>query len=70
MASKKYSHLTKNERFIIETMLKNSSSLVTSVGTLNRDVTTISKEIKKHRKVKLPSIDKNLCINRSKCRKF
>lgn len=69
MASKKYSHLTKDERFIIETMLKNSSSLVTIAETLNRDVTTISKEIKKHRKVKLPSIDKNLCINRSKCRK-
>lgn len=69
MASKKYSHLTKDERRIIETMLKNSSDLSTIAETLGRDVTTISKEIKKHRKVKQPAFDKNLCINKTICRK-
>lgn len=69
MASKKYSHLTKEERHIIETMLKNSSCLVTIAETLGRDVTTISKEIKKHRKVKQPAFNKNFCINKTICRK-
>lgn len=69
MASKKYTHLTKDERRIIETMLKNSNSIVSISETLGRDTTTISKEIKKHRKVKLPTYDKNLCINRTICKK-
>ena len=70
MASKKYSHLTRDERQIIETMLKNSSNIVSIAETLGRDTTTISKEIKKHRKVKLPAYDKNLCINRNICKKI
>ena len=69
--NKKYKHLTKDERGIIELMLKNTNSLTNIAFTLGRDKTTISKEIKNHRKIKLPDIDyKNLCIHRSKCKRF
>lgn len=38
---------------------------------LCRDKTTISKEIKKHRKIKYPDgVSKNWCIYRSKCKKM
>ena len=69
--NKKYKHLTKDERDIIELMLKNTNSLTNIAFTLGRDKTTISKEIKNHRKIKLPDIDyKNLCIHRSKCKRL
>ena len=46
---KKYKHLTKEERDIIEFMLKDEYSLTDISKTISRDWTTISKEIKKHR---------------------
>lgn len=68
---KKYKHLSKEERDIIEMMLKNNNSLTNIAFTIGRDKTTIAKEIKNHRKIKYPDgVTKNLCINRSKCKEF
>lgn len=68
---KKYKHLSKEEREIIEFMLKDNHSLTDISNVLCRDKTTISKEIKKHRKIKYPDgVSKNWCIYRSKCKKM
>lgn len=70
---KKNTHLTKEERNIIEFMLKESYPLTYIANTLSRDLTTISKEIKKHRKLKYPerfNNQNNLCIYRRECKKF
>ena len=69
--NKKYSHLTKEEREIIETMLKQRYSLTEIAFTISRDKTTISKEIKKHRYIIYPeNYTINWCIHRSECKKF
>ena len=71
MVSKRGKHLSKEERNIIESMLTQSYSLTYIAKTISRDKTTISKEIKNHRKLKYPdNITRNLCINRSKCKLF
>ena len=68
---KKYKHLTKEERDIIEFMLKDEYSLTDISKTISRDLTTISKEIKKHRYLKYPDgLSKNWCINRTQCKEF
>ena len=69
--NKKYSHLTKEEREIIETMLKQRYSLTEIAFTISRDKTTISKEIKKHRYIIYPeNYTINWCIHRSECKEF
>lgn len=69
--NKKYKHLSKEEREIIEFMLKDNHSLTDIANTISRDKTTISKEIKKHRKIKYPDgVSKNWCIHRSECKEF
>ena len=69
--NKKYKHLSKEEREIIEYLLNNQYSLTNIANTISRDKTTISKEIKKHRQIrKTDNITKNLCIHRSKCKEF
>ena len=69
--NKKYKHLSKEEREIIEYMLKEKYSLTDISHAISRDKTTISKEIKKHRQLKYPDgVSKNWCINRSKCKQF
>lgn len=70
--NKKYSHLTKEERNIIEDMLKQGYSLVIISNTISRDKTTISKEIKNHRELKYPdkfNNQNNFCIHRKICKK-
>lgn len=49
IVNKKYLHLTREKRDIIELLLTNNSSIFCISSTLSRDFTTISKEIKKHR---------------------
>ena len=68
--NKKYSHLSKEERNIIEDMLKSGYTITDISKTIARDKTTISKEIKKHREIKYPGLKQNWCINRTTCRKF
>lgn len=54
-------------------MLKESYTLTYIANTLSRNLTTISKEIKKHRKLKYPerfNNQNNLCIYRRECKKF
>ena len=48
----KYKHLTLSERIEIYTLLKEGKSLRKIGKALNRDPTTIAKEIKKHLEVK------------------
>lgn len=71
--NKKCSHLTIDERIVIEDMLKNNSSLIDISKTLGRDISTISKEIKKHREFKYPNKfnnQNNMCIHCRECKKF
>lgn len=69
--NKKYKHLSKEERNIIEYMLKDSYSLTSIADAISRDKTTIAKEIKKHREIKYPDgVTKNWCIHRTKCKEF
>ncbi len=69
--NKKYKHLTKEERNIIEFMLKESYSLTDIAQTIAKDKTTISKEIKNHRKIKYPdNLSKNFCIHHGECKQF
>ena len=70
---KKYSHLTNDERNVIEDMLKNGSSIIDISKTLGRDKSGISKEIKKHREYKEPNSfnnQNNMCIHSRECKKF
>ena len=70
---KKYSHLTLEERNIIEDMLKNDYSLCLIARTIGRDKTTISKEIKKHREVIYPNRfnnQRNICIHSKECKEL
>lgn len=70
---KKCKHLTKEERDIIENLLTNGSTISCIATTIGRDITTISKEIKKHRQLKFPdkfNNQNNLCIHRKNCKKF
>lgn len=71
IVKKKYSHLSYEERNIIEYMLKENNSITAISETISRDKTTISKEIKKHRKIKYPDKfngNQCLCVNRSTCK--
>lgn len=70
VTTKKYSHLSYEERTIIEYMLKESYSITKIAETLSRDKTTISKEIKKHRQQKESNMFNNNsnCIYRSTCK--
>lgn len=73
IVNKKFKHLTREERDIIENLLTNSSSILCIANTLSRDITTISKEIKRHRLLKLPdrfNNQTNLCIHRKECKMF
>lgn len=69
--NKKYKHLTKEERSIIEFMLKENYTLTDIAQAIAKDKTTIAKEIKKHRKIKYPDkLSKNFCIHHSECKQF
>lgn len=48
----KYKHLTMSERIEIYSLLKQDKSIRKIAKALNRDPTTIAKEIKKHLEVK------------------
>lgn len=70
---KKYScdntHLTKEERKIIQTGIENRSRKVDIARTIGKDPTTIAKEIRKHRKLKPRNtfIYPSICIHRQEC---
>ena len=70
---KKYScdntHITKEERKIIQTGIENRSRKVDIARTIGKDPTTIAKEIRKHRKLKPRNtfIYPSICIHRQEC---
>ena len=72
MVDKKQKHLTLDERNIIEQGLNSKLSLKDIALKVQKDPTTVSKEIKKHRIYKSPSSftsPVNICSKRFKCAK-
>ena len=70
---KKYSHLTYEERNIIEDMLKNGYSICCIARTIGRHKTTISKEIRKHKEIIYPNKfnnQRNTCVHCRECKEF
>lgn len=68
----KYKHLTMSERIEIYSLLKQDVSIRKIAKALNRDPTTIAKEIKKHLEVKETGCGRrpfNQCKNSDKCLK-
>ena len=64
----KNKHLTKAEREIIETGIRNGSTKVSIADTLGKDKSTITKEIKTHRYLKSRCPMPLECSNYKKCR--
>lgn len=62
-------HLTLNERKIIQTGIENRSSKVAIAKTIGKDPTTVAKEIKKHRDLKRRNAfnQKHICIHLKEC---
>lgn len=69
----KYKHLTMSERIEIYSLLKEDKSIRKIAKALNRDPTTIAKEIKKHLEVKETGCGGrpfNQCKNSDRCNKI
>lgn len=67
-----HKHLTKDNRYIIETMLNNKASFKEIAVTLNKDPSTISKEIRSHlifRRVGGMRVNYNPCALHFQCNK-
>ena len=64
------SHLTLDERKIIQTGIENGSSKKSIADTIRKDPSTIAKEIKKHRKLRPRNIlyYPSICIHNKSCR--
>ena len=67
--SASYKHLTRDERLSIETALNLNTKLCDIASSLDKDPTTISKEIKKHRILDVRSNAKNPCGNQLSCQR-
>lgn len=67
-SSNKNSHLTLDERMIIEKGIHNNSSKSSIADTIGKDKSTIGKEIKLHRKVSRRSSLSLECSNYKKCK--
>ncbi|MBQ7444692.1 MAG: IS30 family transposase [Clostridia bacterium] len=61
-------HLTKEERVIIETGIRNGSTKSAIAETLGKEKSTIGKEIKEHRKLKFRTTLKRPCANYAHCK--
>ena len=61
-------HLTKEERVIIETGIRNGSTKSAIADTLGKEKSTIGKEIKEHRKLRFRTTLLRPCANYSHCR--
>ena len=61
-------HLTKEERVIIETGIRNGSTKSAIADTLGKEKSTIGKEIKEHRKLRFRSSLPRPCANYSHCK--
>lgn len=63
------SHLTLDERKIIQTGIENRSTKVSIANTIGKDPTTVAKEIKKHRILhpRNSANYPNVCIHRKEC---
>ena len=61
-------HLTKEERVIIETGIRNGSTKSAIADTLGKEKSTIGKEIKEHRKLRFRSSLPRPCANYGQCR--
>ncbi len=64
----KNSHLTRDERVIIETGISNGSSKKSIASTIGKDNSTVGKEIKLHRFVSYRSRYPIDCVNYAKCK--
>ena len=72
------SHLTLDERKIIQTGIENHSTKVAIANTIGKDPTTIAKEIRKHRQLHPRNTNySNICVHRkiygncfSKCERY
>lgn len=62
-------HLTRDERKIIQTGLENRSTKAAIAKTIGKDPTTIAKEIRKHRQLKPRNVAlrPSICIHRQEC---
>ena len=63
------SHLTLNDRIIIQTGIENRCKKVDIARTIGKDPTTIAKEIRKHRELRPRNIFiyPSICIHRQSC---
>lgn len=61
-------HLTREERIIIETGIRNGSTKSAIADTLGKEKSTIGKEIKEHRKLRFRSSLPRPCANYGQCR--
>ena len=64
----KGAHLTLSERIIIETGISKGASKVSIANTIGKDKSTITKEIKNHRKLKSMYTYPIDCSNYQKCK--
>lgn len=68
----KHKHLTQDDRFVIESSLNSSMSFKAIANILGKDCTTVSKEVRNHRHIKLyGSFGRpfNSCLNRFGCKR-
>lgn len=69
MTNNKYTHLTIEQRNLIEHLL-NKGKNFTEIGTILKiDRTTISKEVRRNHFIKVPTYSKTVCENQSSCGK-
>ena len=63
------SHLTLDERKIIQTGIENRSTKVAIANTIGKDPTTVAKEIRKHRQLHSRNTANypNICVHRKIC---
>jgi len=61
-------HLTKEERVIIETGIRNGSTKSAIAETLGKEKSTIGKEIKEHRKLRFRTTLIRPCANYAHCK--
>ena len=67
-SNKKITHLTPEERRIIETGIRNGSTKTAIAKTIGKDNSTVGKEIKLHRKLKHKSTFVRECSNYRYCK--
>ena len=67
-SNKEGTHLTSEERRIIETGIRNGSTKTAIAKTIGKDNSTVGKEIRLHRKLKHKSSFVRECSNYKRCK--